>query len=89
MENAKRKKGIAALLVGSAVLALSYGSASYAETEQQTRDRMVKEAKESADRAEKKADKESGGKYEVKKSHDEHIKATEKAAADAQRKKKK
>ena len=86
MENANRN---ATLLACSAALAMSYASLSYAETEQQTRDRMVKEAKESADQAEKKASKESGGDYEVKKSHDEHIPATEKAAADAQQKKEK
>jgi hypothetical protein len=44
----------------------------------------VKEAKEAADNAQK---KEGTSNYDVKKSHDDHIKATEKAAAEAEKNK--
>ena len=59
------------------------------ETQKQTEERMVKEAKQSADRAEKR-EKEGKGdtNYDVKKSHDEHIKETEKAAGEADKRSK-
>jgi len=69
----------------SAILLVSCTSISNAETESQTRERMIKEAKETADRSEE-AEKEGKGEtnYDVKKTHDEHLKETEKAVGEAQ-----
>lgn len=50
------------------------------ETDEETRQRMIDEAKEAADRAEQNAGQ---SQYEVKGPSDQHIPATEKAAADA------
>jgi hypothetical protein len=74
----------------SALLLVLFASISNAETEAQTRERMIKEAKETADQSEK-AEKEGKGEtnYDVKKTHDEHIKETEKAAGEAEERKNK
>lgn len=84
--NIEKKSMVGALLLGFFTLAVTIGSDAYAENDQQTRQRMTNEAKESADRSAKKEQEKSGGNYEVKKTHDEHIKATEKATADSQKK---
>ncbi|MFA4829315.1 MAG: hypothetical protein WC855_11515 [Thermodesulfovibrionales bacterium] len=66
------------------MLLILFVTSSHAETDKQTTERMVKEAKESAERSEKKEKEEKGEtNYDVKKTHDEHIKETEKAAGEA------
>lgn len=84
--NTDIKGVVKAFMLGFGVLAVSAATTAYAETEQQTKERMTKEAKDTADKVEKAEKEKSGGDYEVKKSHDEHIKATEKPAADSQKK---
>ncbi len=74
-----------AFVAGAISLAL-FVSVSNAETQAETAARMAKEAKEAADRSQAEHEK-SEGKYDVKKSHDEHIPITEKAAGEAEQRK--
>lgn len=67
--------------VGSFLLLISLVSVSRAETEKQTEQRMIKESKDAAERAEKMEGEKGQSSYEVKKPNDDHIKETEKAAA--------
>jgi hypothetical protein len=72
-----------AALIASSLLAMPGANAQQKKDNQQIDG--AKEAKEAADRAAKKNPVPS---YDVKKSHDEHISATEKAGGEAQRTKK-
>lgn len=72
------------------LLLVVFVSVSYAETDQEIAARMAKEAKEAADRAEKREKEDKGQtNYDIKKTHDEHITITEKAAGEAEKNKNK
>ena len=71
-------------IVASLFLATQPVNADDKETKKQTEERMIKETKQSADRADNQVSH-----FEVKKTHDDHIKATEKAAGKAAEKDKK
>ena len=78
--NIQRRKSLV-VLVSSFLLFISCISVSNAETEKQTEQRMIKEAKEAADRAAKREENRGQNEFEVKRPNDDHIKETEKAAA--------
>jgi hypothetical protein len=82
----KQHVAIGALMVGSAVLALSLGSTSFAEkTKKKTSESITSDPGKAAERSEKSQDL---SKFEVKKSHQEHLIVTEKEAAKSIPKKK-
>jgi len=73
------------LATAAAVLAVSLATAPVhaGDDQKEIEKKMIDDAKKTADKA---AERAAVPQYEVKKSHDEHIPATEKAAADAARK---
>lgn len=82
-----RKRLLTGMLMVAA-LALSAAQVANAETDKQTRERMAKENKDAADRSSQRETEKGGGNYTVKKTHDDHIPQTEKAAAGANTKEK-